>query len=119
MAAEFVPAVHDAVHVCAYDLRAASHEKILNRAVAEARVVVSADTDSGTLLTDGRDLRPSIILFRRGTERRPQVLFARLPRRICPRHHGWSRAPYGVGPDAHLRPLPDTLSAERSADRPC
>lgn len=61
---------HDAVHTRGIGMETASDPEVLARAVADGRVLISADTDFGTLLAQSGDQAPSVILLRRSQDRR-------------------------------------------------
>lgn len=74
---------HDAVHVRERDLHAAADADLVNLAATEDRIIVSADTDFGTILALRRVTKPSFILLRGDIERNPprqaQALLSSLP----------------------------------------
>lgn len=76
-------ASHDAVHVRDYGLQKSDDEIIFERAANEDRVVVSTDTDFGTILAIRQATKPSVILFRGESPRRPEdqvkLLLVNLP----------------------------------------
>jgi predicted nuclease of predicted toxin-antitoxin system len=63
---------HDVVHTGQLGLSSVDDVTVLERAAAERRILVSADTDFGVLLAQGHRRQPSLILFRRDRPRRPQ-----------------------------------------------
>ena len=74
LAALLEQAGHDALHVRAIALHRADDAVIFDRAAAEDRTVVSADTDFGTLLATRSTRKPSVIQFRGRGSRKPAAL---------------------------------------------
>lgn len=74
---------HDAAHLRDYKMQQATDEEVFARAVREDRIIVSADTDFGSLLALREQREPSVILFRGAIARWPEqqvsVILANLP----------------------------------------
>ena len=70
LAGHLKAAGHDAVHVRDYGLQAAPDPVVLARAREEHRVLISADTDFGTLLAREKASTQSVLLIRRLIGRR-------------------------------------------------
>jgi predicted nuclease of predicted toxin-antitoxin system len=65
---------YDSIHVRDIGMQAADDIDIFKRAEKEDRIIVSADTDFGTLLARWNKTTPSFILFRRESNVKPEIL---------------------------------------------
>ena len=75
----------DVVHVRDLDLHKAPDEKIFELAKKENRIIISADTDFGTILALRKHSSPSVVIFRCVQNRKPSkqaALFLTLLPRI-------------------------------------
>ncbi len=65
---------HDALHVRDVGLQTATDEEIFEKAQSTDRIIISADTDFGTLLALRASSKPSVILFRRSDKQPDEQL---------------------------------------------
>lgn len=65
---------HDAVHTSHLGLETAPDSAVLERARNDGRMLISADSDFGTILASTRAVRPSILYIRRVQGRRVEQL---------------------------------------------
>lgn len=65
---------YDAVHVRERGMAASSDKEIFELAAREGRIILSADTDFGTLLAFYQAAKPSVVIFRQSDKRPPSTL---------------------------------------------
>ena len=74
IAEELSKAGYDAVHVRDRGMAASADEEIFELAAREGRIILSADTDFGTLLAFRQAAKPSVVIFRQSDKRPPKLL---------------------------------------------
>jgi predicted nuclease of predicted toxin-antitoxin system len=71
IAARLVDAAHDAIHVAEVRLLSASDTEITAYAAAENRIVVTSDSDFGSILARSGERFPSVVLLRHHNDATP------------------------------------------------
>jgi predicted nuclease of predicted toxin-antitoxin system len=65
---------HDAIHTAELGLESAEDAAVLGAAREDGRVVITADSDFGTLLASTRATSPSVLYVRRSSGRRADAM---------------------------------------------
>ena len=77
---------YNAIHVGNLGMAKSDDEEIFQWCLTNEHVIVSADTDFGTLLAQAREKKPSVLLLRRISQHRPEAqvtfMLANLPKLI-------------------------------------
>jgi len=99
---------HDAARVRDYGMAAEDDEVIFERAAEEGRILISADTDFGTILALRKSDKPSVVLFRLSTERHPDHQIRLLLAKLSDLSQDLDRGSIVVFEDTRIRvrPLP-------------
>jgi predicted nuclease of predicted toxin-antitoxin system len=82
---------HNAIHIRDYNMQKATDLEVFARAAKEDRILISADTDFGTILALRNEEKPSVILLRRGPKRpavQLRLLLGAMPVIEEPLHEG-------------------------------
>jgi len=90
-------------------MQASTDEEIFELARSDDRVLVSADTDFGTLLALGRTAKPSVIIFRRTSGRRPEAQAKLLLEHLADTRESLERGSMVVIEETRLRIRPPPI----------
>jgi predicted nuclease of predicted toxin-antitoxin system len=93
----------DVVHVRQLGLKSAPDTEVLARAERDGRVLVSADTDFGTLLASSGAPGPSVVLLRIGSGRQAEQVARLLIANLPPLTDDLSRGAMVVMTDQRIR----------------